>query len=397
VNAPRTYAYYRQALAGRALPLAFVDLELFDQNVRDIAARAGGKPIRIASKSLRCVHLIERILASGPVYRGIMAYSVREAVFLSHQGLDDLLVGYPAFHEIEDSGLAEELRRGKRIVVMADCIEHVHRYDRYGKEFNVVVPVCLDLDMSSRFPGLYFGVLRSPIVTPEQALRVARVLRGCKHARLAGLMGYEAQIAGVPDALPGRAAWNWFVRTLKNKSMREVRERRARVVAALEADGHELEFVNGGGTGSVETTREEDCVTEIAAGSGFFCPPLFDHYANFRHTPSVGFAIEITRIPGPGIYTCHGGGYVASGTGADKLPHPYLPEGARLTPREGGGEVQTPVLYNGPEKLALGDPVLMRYSKAGEMCERFNSLLCIEGGAVTHEFPTYRGEGQVFV
>ncbi len=113
--------------------------------------------------------------------------------------------------------------------------------------------------------------------------------------------------------------------------------------------------------------------------------------------PSAGYAIEITRIPGPNIYTCHGGGYVASGTGPDKLPRPYLPAGARLTPREGAGEVQTPVRYDGPERLSIGDPIFMRYSKAGEMCERFNSLLCIEDGKVTHEFPTYRGEGQVFV
>ncbi len=273
-----TYSYYRQALAGHVMPCAFVDLELFDRNARDIAARAGAKRVRIASKSIRCVHLIERILANNEKYRGVMAYSVREAVFLSHQGLDDILVAYPAYHELDDSGLAEELRRGKRIVVMADCADHVHQYDRYGKEYNVVVPVCIDLDMSSRFPGLYFGVLRSPIVTPEQAVNLARVLRGNKHVRFAGIVGYEAQIAGVPDNLPGKVAWNWFVRSLKARSLREVRERRARVVEAIRADGHEIEFVNGGGTGSVETTEEENCVTEIAVGSGFFCPTLFDHY-----------------------------------------------------------------------------------------------------------------------
>lgn len=379
------------------MPCAFVDLELFDQNARDIVARAGSKRIRIASKSIRCVPLIERALASDVHYQGIMAYAVREAVFLSHQGLDDILVAYPAYHELEDSGLGEELRRGKRIVVMADCADHVHHYERFGKEFNVVVPVCLDLDMSSRFPGLHFGVLRSPITTPGGALEVARIARACKHVRLVGLMGYEAQIAGVPDNAPGSAAKNWLVRTLKARSLREIRTRRARVVDALKADGHELEFVNGGGTGSMETTKEEDCVTEIAVGSGLFSPALFDRYSAFRHAPAVGYAIEITRIPAPGVYTCHGGGYVASGTGADKCPQPYLPLGARLTPLEGAGEVQTPIRYDGPERLAIGSPIFMRYAKAGEMCERFNSLLCIEGGTVTREFPTYRGEGQVFL
>lgn len=378
------------------MPLAFVDLELFDRNARDIARRAAGKRIRVASKSVRCVHLIERILASDPIYRGVMVYSAREAVFLSRQGLDDLLVAYPSYHEIEDSGLAEELQRGKRIAVMADCAEHVHQYDRYGKEYNTILPVCIDLDMSSRFPGLHFGVLRSPITTAAQAVSLARIIRSSKHVALAGLMGYEAQIAGLPDSVPGRIASNWFIAALKSRSLREIRDRRARVVEALKADGHELEFVNGGGTGSMETTREEECVTEITVGSGFFSPTLFDHYAGFRHMPSVGFAIEITRIPAPGIFTCHCGGYVSSGTGKNKLPQPYLPVGARLTSSEGAGEVQTPIRYNGPEKLNIGDPIIMRYSKAGEMCERFNSLLCIEAGSVTFDIPTYRGEGQVF-
>ena len=396
MNAPRTYPYYRDALAGHAMPLAFVDLELFDQNVRDIVTRASGKRMRIASKSVRCVHLLERILASDTSYRGTMAYSVREAVFLSHQGIDDILVAYPAFHELDESGLAEELRRGKRIVVMADCAEHVRRYDAYGKAFDIIVPVCLDIDMSSRYPGLHFGVLRSPVVTPDQAVDLARTLRECKHAKLVGIMGYEAQIAGLPDNTPGRPVWNAIMRALKARSILEVRERRARIVEALRADGRELEIVNGGGTGSIESTRAEDCVTEVTVGSGFFSPPLFDGYTEFRHLPAAGYAIEITRIPAPGVYTCHGGGYVASGTGTDKLPQPYLPQGARLTPREGAGEVQTPVLYSGPEKLGIGDPIIMRYSKAGEMCERFNSLLCIEHGAVTQECPTYRGEGQAF-
>ena len=379
------------------MPFAFVDLELFDRNARDIVARAGNKRIRIASKSIRCVHLVERILASSPQYQGIMAYSAREAVFLSHQGLDDLLVAYPSYHELDDSGLAEELRRGKRIVLIADCAEHVHQYERYGKEYNVVLPLCVDLDMASRFPGLHFGVLRSQIATPEQAVNLANVIRANRHTQLAGVMGYEAQIAGLPDRVPGNAVRNWIVQILKRKSLREIRERRARIVDAVRAAGHELEFVNGGGTGTVETTKTEESVTEIAVGSGFFSPVLFDHYAGFHYAPAAGYAIEITRIAAPGIFTCHGGGYVASGTGKDKLPRPYLPEGAMLTPREGAGEVQTPICYNGPEKLAIGDPIFMRYSKAGEMCERFNSLLCVEQGKVTHEFPTYRGEGQVFV
>jgi len=393
----RTYRYYREAFANRVMPFAFVDLELFDQNVRDIAKRAGNRTIRIASKSVRSISLLERILAANPIYRGIMAYSVREAVFLSQQGFDDILIAYPAMREADDLAFAEELRRGKRIVCMVDCLEHVHFLEKVGGEFRVTIPVCIDIDMSTQFPVLYFGVRRSPITTPEQAVTLCREIKRSKSLRLRGVMGYEAQIAGLPDNVPGSAVKNAVIRFLKQRSLREVRDRRTRIVEAIQAEGVSLSFVNGGGTGSVESTIAELHITEVTVGSGFFSPLLFDWYQGFHHAPAAGYAIEITRKPCPHIYTCHGGGYVASGTGKEKQPRPYLPAGARLLPNEGAGEVQTPVLYDGPETLKLGDPIFMRYSKAGEMCERFNILLAVSEGKVVDEIPTYRGEGQVFL
>ncbi len=215
---------------------------------------------------------------------------------------------------------------------------------------------------------------------------------------MVGAMGYEAQIAGLPDNAPGRWVMNALVRILKQRSIPEIAARRAAVLKAIADEGIELEFVNGGGTGSIESTVAETGVTEITVGSGFFSPALFDGYQHFHHQPAAGFAIEVVRTPGPGIYTCAGGGYVASGgTGRDKQPSPYLPEGAKLIGQEGGGEVQTPVVYNGRERIRLGDPIFMRYAKAGEMCERFNGLLAIAGGQIIDELPTYRGEGQAFM
>ena len=393
----RSYEYYKDALSGYPMPLAFVDLDLFDQNARDIAQRAGNKRVRIASKSIRCVPLIERVLASHDRYRGIMAYCAREAVFLSQQGLDNILIAYPVMRGAEESRLCDELRRGKRIICMVDCAEHVESLGRLAAIHDITIPLCVDLDLSSRFPGLHFGVHRSPLFDAAQVVDLCKGIADNEHLRLAGLMGYEAQIAGLPDNVPGNSLKNALVRFLKRRSLRELRERRSRTVAALRAAGVELSFVNGGGTGSMESTSAEDCVTEVTAGSGFFSPVLFDWYAAFRHQPAVAYAIEITRRPDTSIFTCHGGGYVASGVGKDKQPHPYLPHGAQLLPHEGAGEVQTPIRYSGPEKLAFGDPIFMRYAKAGELCERFNCLLAVSNGKVVNEFPTYRGEGQVFL
>lgn len=393
-----SYDTYREALRGRRLPLAYVDLDRLRENAAALEARARGLPLRLATKSVRAVGLLRLVLAEFPGFRGLMCFTAGEAAWLAGQGFDDLLVGYPAVDEVELSRVAAAVARGRRVVLTVDSEAHLEQLATIAERAGVALPVCIELDMSSRFPGLHFGAWRSPLSGPEDVLALARKVRSRAALRLEGLLGYEAQVAGVPDRVRGRALRSALVRWLKRRSMAEVARRRAAVVAALEAEGFALAFVNGGGTGSLEATRADPSVTELSAGSGLFAPALFDGYAGFRHQPAAGFALPITRIPAPGIYTCHGGGYLASGPGgADRLPRPYLPEGARLLAFEGAGEVQTPVSYRGPVALGIGDPIFLRHAKAGELCERFDRLVVISEGRVAYELPTYRGEGQCFL
>ena len=135
----------------------------------------------------------------------------------------------------------------------------------------------------------------------------------------------------------------------------------------------------------------------MTVGSGFYAPALFDSFRGFRHLPAAGFSLEVVRRPRPGVYTCSGGGYIASGSaGTGKAPSPFLPAGLRLTRNEGAGEVQTPLL-TGAVELEIGAPVFFRHAKAGELCERFSRLLLISQGSVVDEVTTYRGDGQCFL
>jgi D-serine deaminase-like pyridoxal phosphate-dependent protein len=184
---------------------------------------------------------------------------------------------------------------------------------------------------------------------------------------------------------------------MQRRSAAELAERRAAIVAAV-GEVAELEFVNGGGTGSLELTGGEDAVTELTAGSGFYAPTLFDHYSRFQLTPAAGFAAPVVRKPAPALATVLGGGYLASGAGdAARLPAPWLPEGLRLDPEEGAGEVQTPLLGEAAAGLRIGDRVYFRHAKAGELCERFDALHLVEGGEIVDVVPTYRGEGRTFL
>jgi len=136
----------------------------------------------------------------------------------------------------------------------------------------------------------------------------------------------------------------------------------------------------------------------VTAGSGFYAPSLFDHYSRFSLTPAAGFALPIVRRPSSRVATALGGGYLASGAGdPSRLPSPWLPEGLKLDGEEGAGEVQTPLLGTAAASLEIGDRVYFRHAKAGELCERFDSLHLVEGGEIVDVVPTYRGEGRAFL
>jgi D-serine deaminase-like pyridoxal phosphate-dependent protein len=390
------YNFYKEALKNERLPLAFVDLDLFDENIRAILKRSGTKKIRIASKSIRCVELMRRILDFSSQFQGIMCYSAEEAVWLSQQGFDDLLVAYPTVQASSIIAVAEEVKKGKNIYLMTDLAEHLKQIQKIASESNVILPVALDLDMSSRWSMLHFGVHRSSVWNKETIEKYIKVLKNCTDLKLCAAMGYEAQIAGVGNKVAGKSLMNRIISALQQKSKKELAKRRKELVDILKKECPDLTIVNGGGTGSLESTAEEAWVTELTAGSGFYAPALFDHYSHFKHLPAAGFALEVVRHPQSNIYTCLGGGYVASGAvGKEKAPLPYLPEGMKLTPNEMTGEVQTPFIYNGT--LEIGDPVFFRHSKAGELCEHFQELQLIKDGKTVGKTNTYRGDRKCFL
>ena len=395
------YARYDRATADLDPPFAVVDLAAFDSNARDLVRRSSGVPIRVVSKSLRCRHLIERALAQ-PGYRGVMCYSLAEAIWLHSIGLsDDLLVAYPTADRAALRALAADEAARQHITVTIDSAGHLDFIDATMGAGHPQIRVCLDLDMSwrplTRGPVVQIGTWRSPLRSPAEAALFAETVLKRPGFSLVGVLGYEGQIAGLGDAPPGRPVRAALVQAMQARSSAELNERRTEVVRRIRAIAP-LEFVNGGGTGSLESTSADKSVTELAAGSGLVGPTLFDAYAKFHPQPALLYALPVVRRPKAGVATLFSGGYVASGTGTpDRLPSPFWPAGLRLTKTEGAGEVQTPVLGTAADGLRIGDRVWMRHAKGGELAERITRYHLISPGeSDAVSVPTYRGDGQCF-
>lgn len=392
-------ARYDRATAALDAPLALVDLDAFDANADDMLRRAGGKPIRVASKSVRCRALLERVLAREG-FAGVMAFTLAESLWLARSGFDDVLLAYPSADRAAYAELASDPKLASAVTVMVDDPAQLRLIDDSRQGGREVVRVCLELDTSLRLLGgrVRIGARRSPLHSPADLAGMARTIVRRPGFSLVGIMAYEGHIAGVGDAVAGRPLRSRAVRLMQSAARKELAERRAAAVRAVRAVAPDLEFVNGGGTGSVQYTAAEDAVTEIGAGSGLYVPRLFDNYTSFSGRPAALFALPVVRRPGVGVVTVLGGGYPASGVaGADRSPVPYLPEGLAYDPQEGAGEVQTPLLGSPADDLLIGDKVWFRHAKAGELCERFDVLHLMSGDEVTATVPTYRGEGHTFL
>jgi D-serine deaminase-like pyridoxal phosphate-dependent protein len=392
-------ARYDRATEGREAPFAVVDLAAFDANAADLVRRAAGKPVRVATKSVRCRALLERVLARDG-FRGLMAFTLAEAVWLARSGFGDILLAYPSADRASFAELAADPALAAAVTVMVDDPAQLALIDAARAGGREEIRVCLELDTSLVLLGgrVRIGARRSPVRDPAGLAELARSVVRRPGFRLVGLMAYEGHVAGVADAVVGSPALSAGIRLMQRAARRELAARRAAAVRAVRAVAPGLEFVNGGGTGSVQHTAAEEAVTEVAAGSGFYVPRLFDSYTSFTAAPAAFFALPVVRRPGPGVVTVLGGGYPASGPwGRDRLPVPWLPEGLRYDPREGAGEVQTPLLGRAADGLRPGDRVWFRHAKAGELCERFAELLLVEDDRVTGRVPTYRGEGHTYL
>lgn len=396
------YARYKRLVAGMTLPVALVDLDAFERNTDALVAIASAakKTLRVASKSIRVPALLEMLAKrGGATMRGTMTYHAAETLFLAEKGFDDLLLAYPTAILSEARLLAKAAKLGKTVSTVVDEPGHLPVLQDAAKELGVTLGAVIELDVAWQPAGVaHLGPRRSPRRTPETVVALAKEIASRPGLRFGGVMAYEGHIAGLTDKNPFTKLINPAKRLIKVASRRGMEATRAAVSRDLAAASLAPPIFNGGGSGSLRWSGEDLALTEITAGSGFLDSHLFDYYKDLTVEPACFFAIQAVRNPKPGMVTCHGGGFIASGeAGRDRLPVPALPAGSTLLGVEGAGEVQTPVVLPEGVTVKVGDLIFFRHAKAGELAEHFNEYLLVRGDKIESRAPTYRGLGQCFL
>lgn len=377
------YDYYCRVFYSRSLPLAYLDLDLLEYNIRTALDRSGEKQLRVDARALSCPAIIDRVLRSNIRFHGVKCATAHEAIYLARQWeLDDMLVAYPTLRRDAIADVCQGIRDGWTITLTADCTAHVELLSDAAEHAGVTLPLCVEMDLSSR------GISRrSPLRTTEALLALVDAIGMNEHLRFRGLLAFDTQRTNIPAWFTSpRGRWR-LIRQMSNSAQRQMHQRRKEIVERLRASGYEPDIVNGGGAGGIEFNAADPGITEINVGSALFSPQFPDD--DFEHVPAAGFATEVMRQPEDNRYACLGGGYIAADTlDPNSLPRPVLPWQAQLDDPEGAGEAHIPIRYTG--ELNPGDPVFLRSPNAGELCERFGYLLLVQDGAIVEDAPTYR-------
>lgn len=390
-------------------PSAWLDLEALDHNIKLVTAKTQAVNLRLATKSIRSIQVLNYIKDNSPNFIGLMSYAADESVYLLQKGFDNILCAYPTLDTQSVAETFEYTKQGATMVWMVDRLEQVELLNQVADAHDQVVEVCLDINMSMPLPKLYFGTKRSSIMNKKQLKGLLKAINNCNQVKVVAVMGYEAQIAGLAEQVPGKKLLSPAIRLLKQRSQKQVTKRRGALVSWLKNQGIELKIVNGGGSGSMDFTSSQPEVTEITVGSAFYKPAYFDYMDSMKaFKPAAGFVLPVTRQPEKGVITCHSGGFIASGAvGEDKAPVIHYPQGLSIRADEGFGEVQTPLeidtsILKKEDLPKIGDAVWCRHAKAGELCEHFNELICYRQqdqystAEVVCTMTTYRGEGKCF-
>lgn len=397
-------------------PSAWLDMDALDHNITLVNQKTKAVQLRLATKSIRSIDVLHYIKDKSPNFIGLMSYAADESVYLLENGFDNILCAYPTLDAKSVAATFDFTKQGATMIWMIDRPEHVDVLNEVAKAHDVNIDICLDINMSMALPKLYFGTKRSALMSIKDVKKLLKHIKKYPNIKVSAAMGYEAQIAGLPEHLPGKTVLSPAIRLLKSRSQKQVSKRRRSIVAYLDKQSYTLKLVNGSGSGSgsMDFTSSQPEVSEITVGSAYYKPAYFDYMDSMHEfQPAAGFVLPVTRQPEKGVITCHSGGFIASGaTGADKAPVIHYPKHLSLLNDEGFGEVQTPMAIgktgNNDEmpRLNIGDMVWCRHAKAGELCEHFNELICYrQSGQPTvaankeqkqQTMITYRGERKCF-
>jgi D-serine deaminase-like pyridoxal phosphate-dependent protein len=230
-------------------PALVLDRAALDRNIAKMAAFAAARGISLRphAKTHKSSDIGRRQVEAGAV--GLCCAKLGEAEALSGDGLSNLHLTSPVVAPGAIARLIALHRRSEGLSVVADHPANVRQLNAANAGGGRPLPVFVDVD-----PGIH----RTGVASPGAALALAAEIAAAGHLTLAGVQYYCGSLQHVQSFAERLAA------------VAERTEYLRAVLAVLNAAGHTIPVVTGGGTGSFIIDTELGVLTELQAGSYIF-------------------------------------------------------------------------------------------------------------------------------
>lgn len=269
-------------------PSMIVDLSLMEQNIDKMMSQLlpTGISVRPHSKTTKSAILAQKLIAAGA--KGACVAKLSEAEVMCSKGLTDLLITCEIIGPAKVARLVELWKQNREIRIVVDSEEGARAIDAKMEEEKVEgrILTLIDLDV---------GLHRTGVQPGEPALRLARMVSKSEHLKLIGVQGYEGHLQHV-HGMEERMR-------LCLESMKILVD----TVDALRRDGHQIDVVTTGGTGTAEFCVTVHGITEVQPGSFLFMDTDYRNAVGTKYSNSLTILSTVISKQGPKSITIDAG------------------------------------------------------------------------------------------
>lgn len=280
------------ALSSLDTPSMIVDLDLMDANIKKLTGQLlpTGINIRPHLKTTKSATLARRLNAAGA--KGGCVAKLSEAEVMCALGFDDLLITCEIVGAVKVARLVALFKEHRNLRIVVDDAGAASAIDDAlgkagfdaSKEGERIMTL-IDLDVGLHRTG----------VKPEGAVDLASHVAGLRHLRLIGVQGYEGHLQHV-HGLEER-------KKLCLESMATL----TATADALRKEGHDIQVVTTGGTGTAEFCVTVPGVTEVQPGSFLFMDTDYRNAVGSFYSNSLTILSTVLSRQGPRTVTIDAG------------------------------------------------------------------------------------------
>lgn len=273
-------------------PSMIVDLNAMQSNINKLfstlpfMAPAGTINIRPHLKTTKSAVLAKKLVQAGA--KGGCVAKLSEAEIITSLGFTDLLITCEIIGAAKVKRLVELFRKNKEIRIVVDSESGAKAIDEALGNRGIEDPITtlIDLDV---------GLHRTGVQPGEPALKLAQFVASCKHLNLIGVQGYEGHLQHMHNFDERKTACL--------ESMKILTE----TAEAFRKDGHKIEVVTTGGTGTAEFCVTVPDITEVQPGSFLFMDTDYRNAVGTFYSNSLTILSTVISKQGPKIVTIDAG------------------------------------------------------------------------------------------